>query len=172
MYKGGRGLTWRIMIAVLTEWRDYTIRGNVNGLSSDLSWHFPYFFNDLNDYWWYLGSLESSSCGFKFQATLMSKQASCNITTLICLSFMGFCGYGKLGLAQIITSPIKKRGRAYVLMWPRLILKIILKDRNCALFLFQSNSVTQQLFSSVFLLACHSSQMFFYFLKQNIPFIL
>ena len=68
---------------------------------------------------------------------------------------MGFCGYGKLGLAQIITSPIKKGGHAYVLithgvllfspafnlMWPCLILKIILKDRNCALFLFQSNSI-------------------------------
>lgn len=30
---------------------------------------------------------------------------------------MGFCGYGKLGLAQIITSPIKKGGRAYVLIY-------------------------------------------------------
>lgn len=108
MYKGGRGLTWRIMIAVLTEWRDYTIRGNVNGLSSDLSWHFPYFFNDLNDYWWYLGSLESSSCGFKFQATLMSKQASCNITTLICFELHGILWLWKAGFSPNYYKPDKE----------------------------------------------------------------
>lgn len=97
------------MIAVLTEWRDYTIRGNVNGLSSDLSWHFPYFFNDLNDYWWYLGSLESSSCGFKFQATLMSKQASCNRTTFIFFELHGILWLWKAGFSPNYYKPDKER---------------------------------------------------------------